>query len=72
MEKGNLVQRKRDGALGIILSIHGTEAEILFGDGVREIEESAGLTVVSFKPGAGIPATFIEMVEAYLTTRGFG
>ena len=72
MEKGNLVQRKQDGALGIIVSIHEAEAEILFGDGLREIEELPGLTVIPFKPRAVIPANFIEMVEAYQTLRGFG
>jgi len=72
MEKGNLVQRNQDGALGIIVGIHEAEAEILFGDGLREIEELAGLTVIPFKPKAVIPANFIEMVEAYQTLRGFG
>jgi len=71
MEKGNLVQRRQDGALGIVIGLYGEETEALFGDGLREIGDSHNLRVVPFKPGAGIPANFVEMVEAYLTLRGF-
>lgn len=71
MEKGSLVQRKEDSAIGIIVSIHDSEAEILLGDGLREIEQLAGLVVIPFKPRAVIAANFIEMVEAYQTIRGF-
>ena len=71
MEKGNLVQRVEDLALGIIISINGLEAEVLFGDGLREIVNADGLTVIPFKPRAVIPANFIEMVDAFVTLRGF-
>ena len=72
MNKGDLVRQRTDGAIGIIISVNGLEAEVMFGDGLREIVDVQILNVVQFKPGAQIPACFVEMVDAYVTSRGFG
>jgi len=71
METGNLVQRLEDGAFGIVLGTHESEAEVMFGDGLREIVPSNSFVIVPFKLGVGFPASFPEMVEAFLTLRGF-
>lgn len=67
-----MVQCLDDGALGITISINELEAEVLFGDGSREIVSVWDLEVVPFKPVSAIRANFAEMVEAYVTLRGFG
>jgi len=71
MQEGDLVQRLSDGALGITVSISGLEAELLLGDGLREIVSVRDLAVVPFKPGSGTPSNFVEMTNAYVTLRGF-
>ena len=71
MEKGDLVRRETDGAYGIVISDNGAEAEVLFGDGLREMVDARELARVRFKLGANIPASFIELVDAYITCRGF-
>ncbi len=72
MEKGNLIRQLTDGAMGIVISVNGLEAEVMFGDGLREIVDARMLRVVQFKPDAQIPACFVEMVDAYVKSRGFG
>ena len=72
MERGALVQQRTDGAIGIVISVNGLDAEVLFGDGLREIVDVRMLGVVQFKRGAEIPACFVEMVDAYVRERGFG
>ena len=71
MEKGDLVKRETDGAFGIVISDNGADAEVLFGDGLREIADARELARVRFKSGANIPASFPELVDAYITCRGF-
>ncbi len=71
MQEGDLVRRLGDGAFGVTISISGLEAEVLFGDGLREIVSVDDLTVVPFTPEAGIPANFVEMAKAYVSLRGF-
>ena len=71
MEKGDLVRCIKDDAVGITISTSGLEVEVLFGDGMRGIEQSANLNVIPFKPRVAIPANFTEMVDAYLILRGF-
>lgn len=68
MNKGDLVQ-SADGKLGIVISINGLDAEVLFCDGEREIVDIRGLAVVLFKPET--PANFVAMVDAYIRGRGF-
>ena len=71
MEKGDLVRRETDGAYGIVISDNGADAEVMFGDGLREIADARELASVHFKLGANIPASFPELVDAYITCRGF-
>ena len=71
MEKGDLVKRETDGAFGIVISDNGADAEVLFGDGLREITDARELAGVRFKWGANIPASFPELVDAFITCRGF-
>lgn len=71
MQAGDLVQRVGNHSWGIVISINGLEAEVLFGDGSREIVPIWSLVAVLFKPDALIPASFPEMVDAYIKLRGF-
>ena len=71
MEKGDLIRREADGAFGIVISDNGADAEVLFGDGLREIVDARELAQVRFKLGATIPASFPELVDAYIKCRGF-
>ena len=71
MQKGDLIIRTTDQAHGIVISVNGDDAEVLFGDGLREITDVAQLGVIPFKFGSPIPASFPELVDAYITCRGF-
>jgi len=71
LEKGNLVKRLTDGAYGIIISVDDSDAEVLFGDGLREITAVGDIMLVNFSIATVIPATFPELVDAYVTCRGF-
>ena len=71
MEKGDLIRRQTDRAKGIVISVHGVEAEVLFGNGLREIVAVNLLREIEFKPNTQIPACFVELVNAYITCRGF-
>ena len=71
MEKGDLIQLQTDGAKGIVISVDGMDAEVLFGNGFREILDVHLLREIEFKPDSQIPACFVELVNAYITCRGF-
>lgn len=71
MERGDLVQSRDNHAMGIVLSLRESDTEVMWGDGLRELVDANGLVVVRFKPGATIPACFVEMVDAYCASRGF-
>jgi len=71
LEKGNLVKRRKDGAYGIVISVDSGDAEVFFGDGLREITAVGDLMLVGFNPVAIIPANFTELVDAYVTCRGY-
>lgn len=70
-EKGDLVRRETDGAFGIVISENGADAEIIFGNGLRELVDAKELARVRFKLGVTIPASFPELIDAYITCRGF-
>jgi len=71
MEKGDLVRREADRAFGIVISDNGDDVEVLFGDSLREIVDMRELAQVRFKIGETIPASFPELVDAYIKCRGF-
>ncbi len=65
-----MVRRTSDAGPGIVISVHGFHAEVVFGDGQRDIVATHELLAIHFKPG--VPASFPELVDAYITCRGFG
>ena len=69
MEQGDLVQRIENRKLGIVISINGAEAEVVFGDGSREIILVEDLAEVHHNHME--PVNFIDMVKAYVRLRGF-
>ena len=71
MQKGDLVQRMEDRRLGIVISINGAEAEIIFGDGSREIVPVEDLVAVAVQHNYTEPVNFIDLVKAYVRLRGF-
>lgn len=69
VKKGDLV-RNTEGAIGIVLDICNEAegsfwVEVFFGDGLKLFQLMKFLEVIPFKPGAEIPACFIELVNAY-------
>lgn len=70
LEVGHLVHNS-EGAFGIVLTVHGFQAEVLWGNGLREMKPEEDLAIVPFQRGATIPASFPEMAAAYKTLRGF-
>lgn len=61
--KGDLVRRKSNGELGIVVKRE--SVFVWLGDGLRMMARDEEFEVVPFSPGAAIPACFVELVDAY-------